>query len=103
MGMFRDKEYDKVIQLTAPLASQIITVATPGNPRALSTVELAEAVRKVNPYVTSADSLEEAVEMSYLFADKDSVIIGFGSLSFLGDLMNIVENNRAVRSDTHGR
>ena len=103
MGMFRDKEYDKVIQLTAPLASQIITVATPGNPRALSAVELAEAVRSVNPCVTGADSLEEAVEMSYLFADKDSVIIGFGSLSFLGDLMNIVENNRAVRSDTHGR
>ena len=103
MGMFRDKEYDKVIQLTAPLASQIITVATPGNPRALSAVELAEAVRNVNPYVTSADSLEEAVEMSYLFADKDSVIIGFGSLSFLGDLMSIVENNRTVRSDTHGK
>ena len=103
MGMFRDKEYEKVIQITAPLAEQIITVATPGNPRALPAVELAHAVRKVNPNVTCADSLEEAVEMSYLFADKDSVIIGFGSLSFLGDLMNIVENNRAVRSDTHGK
>jgi len=103
MGMFRDKEYEKVIQLTAPLASQIITVATPGNPRALPAVELAQAVRDVNPNVTCADSLEEAVEMSYLFADKESVIIGFGSLSFLGDLMNIVENNRTVRSDTHGK
>ncbi len=103
MGMFRDKEYEKVIQITAPLASQIITVATPGNPRALPAVELAHAVSKVNPNVTSADSLEEAVEMSYLFADKESAIIGFGSLSFLGDLMNIVENNRTVRSDTHGK
>jgi len=103
MGMFRDKEYEKVIQITAPLASQIITVATPGNPRALPAVELAQAVSKVNPNVTCADSLEEAVEMSYLFADKESVIIGFGSLSFLGDLMNIVENNRTVRSDTHGK
>lgn len=103
MGMFRDKEYEKVIQITAPLASQIITVATPGNPRALPAVELAHAVSKVNPHVTSADSLEEAVEMSYLFADKESVIVGFGSLSFLGDLMNIVENNRTVRSDTHGK
>ena len=103
MGMFRDKEYEKVIQITAPFASQIITVATPGNPRALPAVELAHAVRKVNPNVTCADSLEEAVEMSYLFADKESVIIGFGSLSFLGDLMNIVENNRTVRSDTHGK
>ena len=103
MGMFRDKEYEKVIQLTAPLASQIITVATPGNLRALPAVELAHAVSEVNPNVTCADSLEEAVEMSYLFADKEAVIIGFGSLSFLGELMNIVENNRTVRSDTHGK
>ncbi len=103
MGMFRDKEYEKVIEITAPYASQIITVATPGNPRALPAVELAHAVSLVNPNVTSADSLEEAVEMSYLFADKESVIIGFGSLSFLGELMNIVENNRTVRSDTHGK
>lgn len=103
MGMFRDKEYEKVIQITAPYASQIITVATPGNPRALPAVELAHAVSSVNLHVTSSDSLEEAVEMSYLFADKESVIIGFGSLSFLGDLMNIVENNRTVRSDTHGK
>ncbi len=103
MGMFRDKEYEKVIEITAPLASQIITVATPGNPRALPALDLAVAVREVNTNVTSADSLEEAVEMSYLFADKDSVIIAFGSLAFLGQLMSIVEGNQTVRSDTHGK
>ena len=103
MGMFRDKEYEKVIRITAPFASQIITVAAPGNPRALPALELAEAVREVNPNVTNADSLEEAVEMSYLFADKDSVIIAFGSLAFLGQLMTIVEGNQTVRSDTHGK
>ena len=103
MGMFRDKEYEKVIELTVPLASQIITVAAPGNPRALPALDLATAVREVNPHVTNADSLEEAVEMSYLFADKDSVIIAFGSLAFLGQLMNIVEGNQTVRSDTHGK
>ena len=103
MGMFRDKEYEKVIRITAPLATQIITVAAPGNPRALPALELAEAVREVNPNVTNADSLEEAVEMSYLFADKESVIIAFGSLAFLGQLMTIVEGNQTVRSDTHGK
>lgn len=103
MGMFRDKEYEKVIEITAPLAAQIITVAAPGNPRALSALDLATAVRKVNPHVTNADSLEEAVEMSYLFADKDTVIIAFGSLAFLGQLMTIVEGNQTVRSDTHGK
>lgn len=103
MGMFRDKEYEKVIRITAPLASQIITVAAPGNPRALPALDLAVAVREVNPCVTSADSLEEAVEMSYLFAGKDAVIIAFGSLAFLGQLITIVEGNQTVRSDTHGK
>ena len=103
MGMFRDKEYEKVIRITAPLASQIITVAAPGNPRALPALDLAVAVRDVNPHVTNADSLEEAIEMAYLFADKDAVIIAFGSLAFLGQLMTIVEGNQTVRSDTHGK
>ena len=52
--------------------------------------------------VTAADSLEEAVEMARLLAGKDDVILAFGSLSFLGDLIRIAENG-AVRRDTHGR
>ena len=90
MGMFRDKEYEKVIELTHSYADQIITVATPDNPRALSAYELACAVAKVHPKVTAADSLEEAVEMSMLFAGKDDVILAFGSLAYLGRLMDIV-------------
>lgn len=99
MGVFRDKEYEKLIALTHGLADQIITVATPGNPRALSAYELAQEVAKVHPKVTAVDSLEEAVEMSYLLAGKDDVIIAFGSLSFLGKLMDIVsaKNGKAVR------
>ncbi len=90
MGMFRDKEYEKVIRLTHELADQIITVATPGNPRALSAYELAQAVARYHSDVTAVDSLEEAVEMSYLLAGRDDVIVAFGSLSFLGRLMDIV-------------
>lgn len=90
MGMFRDKEYEKVIVLTHELADQIITVATPGNPRALSAYELAQAVARYHPNVTAVDSLEEAVEMSYLLAGREDVIVAFGSLSFLGGLMEIV-------------
>ena len=39
--------------------------------------------------MTAADSLEEAVEMSRLLAGKEDVIVAFGSLSFLGRLMEI--------------
>ena len=44
-----------------------------------------------SPQVTAVDSLEEAVEMSFLLASKEDVIVAFGSLYYLGRLMNIVE------------
>lgn len=91
MGILKDKEYEKIIALTAKYASQIITVATPGNPRAMDSLELAEEVMKVNPNVTCAASVEEAVEMAHLLAGKEDVILAFGSLSFLGRIMDNVE------------
>lgn len=103
MGILKDKEYEKIIANTAPYAEQIITVTTPKNPRALPAYELAKAVKDYHPNVTAVDSLQEAVEMSYLLADKDSVIIAFGSLSYLGELIEIVENRHTIRRDSHGR
>nr|WP_304711273.1 folylpolyglutamate synthase/dihydrofolate synthase family protein [uncultured Acetatifactor sp.] len=90
MGMLRDKEYGKVIELTHSLADQIITVTPPGNPRAMPAYELAAAVAQVHEKVTAADSLEEAVEMARLLADKEDVIVAFGSLSYLGRMLEIV-------------
>lgn len=92
MGVLKDKEYGKIIELTHSLADQIITVTTPEEPRALPAYLLAGEVAKVHTCVTAADSLEEAVEMSYLLAGKEDVIVAFGSLSFLGRLMKIVDN-----------
>lgn len=97
MGVLRDKEYGKIIDLTHSLAEQIITVRTPDNPRAMSAYELAQEVAKVHPNVTAADSLEEAVELSHLLAGRDDVIVAFGSLSFLGKLMQIYEKRMGQR------
>lgn len=93
MGMLRDKECSKVIALTGKYADQIITI-TPDNPRAMHAYELAQEIAMVHPNVTAVDSLEEAVEVSYLLAGKDDVIIAFGSLSYLGKLIRIVERRR---------
>lgn len=92
MGVLQDKEYDKIIALTHTFADQIITVTPPDNPRALPALELAKEVAIVHPNVTAAGSLEEAVEMAMLLAGKDDVILAFGSLSYLGKLMDIVEH-----------
>lgn len=105
MGILADKEYDKIIRITAPYAEQIITVTPPHNKRALGGYELAQAAREYHPSVTVADSLQEAVEMACLLAggEKNTVVIVFGSLSFLGEMMNIIEHRDAIRRDSHGR
>ena len=90
MGMFKDKDYAQVIDLTAPLARHIITVETPGNPRALPARELAEAVGKVNPSVEWADSVAHGVEKALAMAGKEDAVIVFGSLSFLGEAADAV-------------
>ena len=55
--------------------------------------------------MTVADSVQEAVEIAFLLAgkDKETVIIAFGSLSYLGELINVVEHRDTIRRDTHGR
>lgn len=90
MGMFKDKDYAQVIDLTAPLARHIITVETPDNPRAMPARELAEAVGKVNPSVEWADSVAHGVEKALAMAGKEDAVIVFGSLSFLGEAADAV-------------
>lgn len=75
-GVFRDKAYRKMAELTAPLASKIYTV-TPPSPRGLEAEALAEAVREYNGNVTASD-----VESAFKNADTRAVVC-FGSLSFL--------------------
>lgn len=103
IGIARDKEYDKIIEATYKLAEHIITVTAPEDERAIPAYELAKEVSRNHGCVTAADSLEEAVELSYLLSDKDSVIAAFGSFSYLGRIIKIVENRDKIKRDFHGR
>lgn len=101
IGVLKDKEYEKIIELTAPHATHVITVTSPGNERALPAYDLAKKVQVYNPLVTASDSIEESVEMAYLLADKDTVIIAFGSLSYLGHISELVKNRKFMKADMH--
>lgn len=106
IGMLRDKEQEEVLKITCPLATQILTVPTRGE-RGTSSYELACKAGKYHENVTATDSVEEAVELAYLLADETAVIIAFGSLSYLGELIRIVEkgleDKSSVRGDLHGK
>ncbi len=90
LGVLRDKEYDKVLKILSPHAVQLVTVTPPENPRALSSVELAQAAMEYIPQVSAAGSVEEGVEIAELLAGGKYPILATGSLSYLGKLRDCV-------------
>ncbi len=96
IGMLRDKEQDEILKETCPLAEQVLTISTKGE-RGFSAYDLACIAGKYHSNVTAADSVEEAVELAYLLADEKAVIIAFGSLSYLGNLIKTVEKASAIK------
>ncbi len=89
MGVFADKDYLRILELTAPLAHIIITLAS-NNSRALDSSQLAIEAQKYCPVVFDAKTTEQAVRLAYKEAKDEDVILAFGSLSFLGELRKMV-------------
>ncbi len=101
IGVLKDKEYDKVIENTCDLCEHVITVTAHNKTRALSALDLALSVKKVNPTVTTADSVDEAVELAYMLSDKDSAVIAFGSLSYLFQVKKAVDKYKDKVKEWH--
>lgn len=97
MGVLADKDYEYVARQLTPLAAKVVTVETPGNPRALPAKELAECVRRYNSQAEAAESIEDAVRRAYTLAEKEDMILAFGSLSYLGELMRTVRKLEGER------
>ena len=89
MGVFKDKEYEKIVQTMGPLMSVIYAVDLPDEKRGLPSEKLAEVLEKYCPCVKRPDVSERqravdcAVQASLLEAGKEDVILAFGSLSYL--------------------
>ena len=90
MGMFADKNYSEVAQTMAPMADRIFTVTPPDPARALPAETFAEVIAPYNGNVKACSTFAEAVDASFAAAEKDDVIISFGSLSFVGEVTRLV-------------
>ena len=82
VGMAKDS-YETVVKECALAAQQIITITPPEAPNAIPGIELAQEFSKLNQNITNASSIEEAVEIASILADKDTVIVAFGTTVFL--------------------
>ena len=87
MGVFQDKEYEKITSILCPLAKKVYTV------------ELADCARKYCEEAEAKDSIQSAVESATAACGagmNNQVIIACGSLSYLGEVKRIVEENRKI-------
>ncbi|MDO4616753.1 MAG: folylpolyglutamate synthase/dihydrofolate synthase family protein [Lachnospiraceae bacterium] len=100
IGIFKDKDVDKILRLTVPGAKRIFTVETPGNPRAMPAEQLAEMAAVYHPDVEVCASLADAVDRAYQAADREDVILSFGSLSNIGELTELVRQRMNVCKDS---
>lgn len=90
MGVLKDKEYDRILDIMLPYASKVVTV-TPPNPRALSAKDLADIISSRNVCAVPAGSIKEAVIKAIDTATQDTAILCFGSLYYLGDIIRAVD------------
>ena len=86
-GVLSDKDYEQMVQILAPSADKIYTVA-PDNPRALSSRELCNCISKYHQNVEERQRLAECLSEVRQKAEKDDVIIICGTLSFQNELIN---------------
>lgn len=83
VGIFADKEYEKILAITSPYAKKIITIQSE-NPRAMPSFELAKVAEKYVDDVVDAKTISHALDMVKSW--KEEVVLAFGSLSFLGEV-----------------
>lgn len=99
MGVFKDKDYEKIIDILGPLFERVITVAPPDANRALSAAELKSCMERHGIISECADNLPDAVEKARSYSGSDGIIVAFGTLSYMGELLRIIEHEKKGSRD----
>ena len=92
IGVLKDKEHEKMMEIITPMANKIYTI-TPPNVRGMDGNALAEEIRNWNSEVTYCESIEEAVNLAMDEGRETGIAtVAFGSLSYLGELKKCHDN-----------
>lgn len=105
MGVFKDKEYEKIAAIMAPLSKAIHTVTLPDKGRSLPADILTKTVRKYaasDVDIRTEQSIETAVKNVLEEAQENDIIVAFGSLSYLEQISEVVRallncNNTVIK------
>lgn len=104
IGVFKDKEHEKMLSVMLPMAEKVYTVTPPG-PRGLPGEILCAEAGKYHGNVQCAASVRAALEAAVQDAGQMTeegqlhkpMILAFGSLSYLGELKGALDRIRSDR------
>ena len=91
MGVFQDKEFEKMITIMAPFLKFVYTIDLPNRERTLEKEVLCERLKKQGIEAETAESIEEALRLAKQREKEDGAVLVFGSLSYLGDVIRLEE------------
>ena len=91
MGVFKDKEYEKIIEIMAPYLQYVYAIDLPNRERTLKKEILCGALEKAGVEAEAKETAEEALRQAKQREKKDGVILVFGSLSYLGEVIRLEE------------
>ncbi len=95
IGIFKDKEYEKIIANTVRENDTVITIR-PNNERGLDSDKLAECANKYCNRVFNGESVEHALKIAMELANEEDVILAYGSLSFLHEVYAFIQNKSCL-------
>ena len=107
IGIFADKEYEKIVATLSDVVCEMITVSTKVKGRSLSAARLAVCAEKYCSDVTTCKNLKEAYKTAICHANNISenggspVVVACGSLSYLAEFTNIVLDNMQQSAACH--
>ena len=85
-GCFKDKDYSKIAEITAPYADKVFCVMPPGE-RGLDAEILCETFKSADVTAEVSKNIPEAVKTAAIY---DNIVI-FGSLSILAEAKRIIK------------
>ena len=90
MGAFKDKEVGEILTKIKDVMHEIHTISLPDKQRTISADKLKQFVASAGIEAVSHDLLVDAIRVAINRAGADGVVVAFGSLSFLGEVMKYV-------------
>lgn len=89
MGVFRDKEYRKIIQIMKPYLEYVYAIDLPNRERTLKKEDLVQELKAQKIPAETVENVADALKLARNKIDQNQGILVFGSLSYLGEVIRL--------------